>query len=81
MSKFDYSAPAELFPSRNRKVRSPIKYRRFSKASEAIQFAMEALPESLLLGAVIVVDEERLDHRTIRDLYERAEFPLKKRAA
>jgi hypothetical protein len=42
---------------------------------------METLPESLLLGAVIVVDDERLDHRTIRDLYEREDFPLKKRAA
>jgi hypothetical protein len=81
MSNFDYSAPAELFPSRNRKVRSPVKYRRFPKAAEAIKFAMEELPEPLLLGAVIVVDEARLDHRGIRDLYESADYPLKKRAA
>ena len=78
MSKFDYTAPAELFPSRNRKVRQPVKYRRFAKAAEAIQFAMEELPEPLLLGAVIVVDDARLGHKDIRDLYESAEYPLKK---
>ena len=78
MSKFDYSAPAELFPSRNRKVRQLVKYRRFDKAAEAIQFAMEELPEPLLLGAIIVIDEERLGHKDIRDLYESADFPLKK---
>ena len=41
MSKFDYGAPAELFPLRNRKVRQQVKYRRFDKAADAIRFAME----------------------------------------
>jgi len=81
MSDFDFGAPAELFPSRNRRVRSPVKYRRFAKASEAIRFAMEELPEPQLLGAIIVVDEARLDHRGIRHLYESADYPLKKKAA
>jgi len=55
MAKFDYSAPAELFPSRNRKVRSLIKDRRFAKAAHAIRIAMEELPEPQLLGAVGVL--------------------------
>ena len=37
MDKFDFSAPAELFPSRNRKVANKVKYRRFEKAAEAIR--------------------------------------------
>ncbi len=80
MSKFDYSAPAELFPSRNRKIKQVMKYRRFDKAADAIQFAMEELPTPLLLGAVIVIDEARLGHKDIRDLYESADYPLKKPA-
>ena len=80
MSKFDYSAPAELFPSRNRKIKQVMKYRRFDKAADAIQFAMEELPTPLLLGAVIVIDEARLGHQDIRDLYESAHYPLKKPA-
>jgi hypothetical protein len=80
MSKFDYSAPAELFPSRNRKIKQVMKYRRFDKAADAIQFAMEELPTPLLLGAVIVIDEARLGHQDIRDLYESADYPLKKPA-
>ena len=62
MSKFDYSAPAELFPSRNRKIVSKIKYRRFDKAADAIRFAIEEMPEPLLLGAYMEIDEKRHDH-------------------
>jgi hypothetical protein len=80
MAKFDYSAPAELFPSRNRKISQRVKYRRFDKAADAIQFAMEELPEPLLLGATIVLDETRLSHKDIRELYDSADFPRKKRA-
>ena len=78
MDRFDYSAPAELFPSRNRKVASKIKYRRFDKAADAIRFAVEELPEPLLLGAYIQIDEQRLGHKDIRTLYESDRFPLKK---
>ena len=80
MSKFDFSAPAELFPSRNRKISQRVRYRRFDKAAEAIQFAMEELPEPLLLGATIVMDDTRLSHKEIRELYESEDYPLKKAA-
>jgi len=80
MDKFDYSAPAELFPSRNRKIASRVKYRRFDKAADAIRFAVEELPEPLLVGAYIQIDEQRLGHQEIRALYESARYPLRKRA-
>jgi hypothetical protein len=79
MSKFDYSAPAELFPSRNRKFKQVIKYRRFDNAAEAIRFAIEELPQPLLLGAYIEIGESRLDHQRIRALYDSADFPQKKK--
>ncbi|MEJ2376851.1 MAG: hypothetical protein P8Y71_16050 [Pseudolabrys sp.] len=78
MNTFDYSAPAELFPSRNRKVVNKVKYRRFDKAADAIRFAVEELSESQLLGAYIQIDEQRLGHREIRKLYESERYPLKK---
>jgi hypothetical protein len=81
VDKFDFDAPAELFPSRNRKIVNKIKYRRFDRAAEAIRFAVEELPEPLLLGAYIQIDEERLGHKDIRGLYDSAEYPLAKRAS
>ncbi|MFN3657215.1 MAG: hypothetical protein ACK4UO_08180 [Pseudolabrys sp.] len=81
MNPINYDAPAELFPSRNRKVVSKVKYRRFDRAAEAIRFAIEDLPEQLLLGAYIEVNETRLGHREIRALYESERYPLKKKAA
>jgi hypothetical protein len=81
MDKFDYSAPAELFPSRNRRAPSKVKYRRFARAAEAIRFADEELPEPQLLGAYIEIDERRLGHQDIRALYESADYPLRKKAS
>lgn len=79
MDKFDYAAPAELFPSRNRKVVNKVKYRRFDRAAEAVRFAVEELPEAQLLGAYIQIDEQRFGHQEIRALYASERYPLKKR--
>jgi len=80
MTRFNYNAPAELFPSRNRKAPSKVKYRRFDRAAEAIRFAIEELAEPQLLGAYIEIETGRLGHREIRALYDSAEYPLKKKA-
>jgi hypothetical protein len=81
MNKINYDAPAELFPSRNRKIVSKVKYRRFDRAADAIRFAIEELPEPLLLGAYIEIEETRIGHKEIRALYESERYPLKKKAA
>jgi hypothetical protein len=80
MTSFDFKSPAELYPSRSRaQGRRPIKYRRFPTAAEALRFAVEELPPSLLLGAVLEVGEQRFDGNGIRALYDRPDYPLKRR--
>jgi len=83
MVGFDYSAEAELYPTRNRKPRrqsigsrQPIGYRRFAHAADAIRFAIEDLPAEFLLGAFLEVDEERYDSGGIHRLYESMDYPL-----
>lgn len=81
MSAFDYDAEAELFPSKSRSARrQPVGYRRFSRAAEAIRFAIEDLPAASLAGAWLEVSEERFDAQEIRRLYEQADYPLQRRS-
>jgi hypothetical protein len=74
---FDYDAPAEMFMARAKLARrSPIAYRRFTTAAEAIRFAVEQVPTPVLVGAILEVNERRYDHRGIRELYDRDTYPL-----
>ncbi len=79
LSGFDFGAPAELFPSRVKKGRYQITYKRFDTAAEAIRFAVEDISPSALLGAYIEVNEARFGLQEIQHLYASAAFPLKRR--
>jgi hypothetical protein len=78
VQKFDYNAPAELYPGRNRKSTKKVGYRRFETAADAIRFAVEELPAPLLLGACIEIEDQRLNHQDIQSLYASERYPLKK---
>lgn len=80
MVEFDYNASAELFGTRKRAPRrQPLGYKRFTKAAQAIRFAMEEIPAELLAGAYLEVDEQRFNSDGIRRLYESARYPLARR--
>jgi hypothetical protein len=76
LNGFDYSAPAELFPTRNKRVATHVRYRRFDTAAEAVRFAIEDVPVPALHGAYLEVNEARFGSQEIRYLYDNAAFPL-----
>jgi hypothetical protein len=79
MVAIDYKVPAELFISKSKGAsRRPMTYRRFSTGAEAIKFAIEELPPALLAGTILQVGEARFDQAGIRDLYDSADYPLKR---
>ena len=74
---FDYTALAELYPTRSYKHRAgSIKYKRFEVAAEAVRFAMEELPPEFLRGTYLEVEEQRFNGQQIRLLYESRDYPL-----
>lgn len=75
--QFDFSAGAELYILSARGARGRATgYRRFTSAAEAIRFAIEEIPEQLLIGVVMQVEDERFDHKALRELYACEEYPL-----
>jgi hypothetical protein len=79
LNGFDYSASAELFPSRSRAGKSRGRYMRFDTAAEGLRFAIEELSAQAALGAYLVVDEARFGVEEMRTLYENANYPLPRR--
>jgi hypothetical protein len=79
LAGFDFDAPAELYPSRSRRTRGPVAYKRFDSAAEALRYAVEDLPESGLNGATLEVNERRYGRDEIQSLYQSEAFPLERR--
>ena len=77
MNRFDYLAPAELFVGKSRVSArgSPMRYLRFPTSAEAIKYAVESLETPALLGAALVVGEDRYEGPEIRALYEESASP------
>ncbi|KFL28442.1 hypothetical protein JP75_24600 [Devosia riboflavina] len=73
---FDYSAAAELFPSRGYRGSVTVGYRRFGNAAEAVRFAIEDMPSTLLKGAMLEVNEQRFNGGEILELYQAESYPL-----
>ena len=78
LNGFNYNAPAELYPSRIKKGRGRVTYKRFDTAAEALQFAIEQIPSAVLLGAYLEVDEARFGVQEMRVLYDSVGYPLKR---
>ena len=62
MNRFDYLAPAELFVGKSRVSArgSPMRYLRFPTSAE-IKYAVKSLETPALLGAALVVGEDRYE--------------------
>ena len=73
----DYTASAELFPSR-RYAKSLARYRRFATAAEAVQYVMEEMPAAWLVGTYLDIDGTRFEGKSIRALYEAEGYPLER---
>jgi hypothetical protein len=76
MDKFDYAAPAELFPARSKVGHRPVGYRRFENAAEAIRYVMEEMPSEFLGGTILEIDEQRFEAPDIQRLYASERYPL-----
>jgi len=78
IARFDYTRPAELFPSR-RFAKSLARYRRFASAAEAVQYVIEEQPQPWLVGTMLDIDGERYEGKAIQALYDAADYPLERK--
>ena len=80
MSAIDYSAPADLFPSR-RYAKALARYRRFASAAEAVRYVVEEQPAAWMGGTALDIDGTRYEGEAIRALYDNAAYPLERMVA
>jgi hypothetical protein len=81
MGAFDYGGEAGLFSAKTSKFRQKfLGYRRFTRAADAIRFAVEELPSDVLRGCSLEANEETYVGFAIRGLYESDDFPLPRRS-
>lgn len=80
MDAKDYGNEAVLFFSKaaNSKYKSLI-FRRFTRASEAIRYAVEELTPTALASCSLEVNEQHFFGRQIRPLYDSVDYPLRRR--
>ncbi len=78
MPKFDYTASAELYPSRRFAKSQTTHYRRFATGAEAVRYVVEEMPAKWLPGSYLEVNEQRFEGEAIRALYESPDYPLAK---
>ncbi|MDH3581775.1 MAG: hypothetical protein OEM91_14255 [Hyphomicrobiales bacterium] len=75
--EFNFSEPAELFGGgKSSGWRTSIRYQRFDAAADAIRYAVEELSDAGARACVLEVNEDRFDHKGIRKLYNRRDYPL-----
>jgi hypothetical protein len=80
MGAFDYGGEAVLLSAKGTHFRpKSLEYRRFVRAAEAIRFAIEDLPSSMLGVCSLEVAEDMYVGNAIRGLYESEDFPLPRR--
>ena len=79
MPAIDYTAMAELYPSRRFAKSQTTQYRRFATAAEAVRYAIEEMPGKWLAGSYLEVNEQRFEGEAIRSLYDAADYPLGRR--
>ena len=76
MAKFDFNAPADLFPARSKTGHRPVGYRRFDTAAQDIRYAVEEMPAEFLDSTILEIDNQRLKGDDIRLLYRSDDYPL-----
>lgn len=79
MPAIDYAASAELYAVQGPGRKKTLFYRRFDTAAEALQFAIEGMPEGS--NPTLETGDERLDRKSMLESYADAAYPLERHAA